>query len=726
MESVKKKGWSLRYTPGDATADEAILDIASSLGVSEAVARLIYNRGYKDAKSADAFLNVDASALHDPYEMKDMRHAVIRTSEAVENGEKITIYGDYDVDGVTSVTLLYTYLSSLGANVDYYIPVRAKEGYGLSCGAIDQIKASGTQLMITVDTGITAVTETEYAKSLGIDVVVTDHHECHGELPDCCAVVNPHRPDCRYPFKELAGVGVVFKFICAYEIMRHPQMDAFKCVDDICDKYIDLVAMGTVADVMPLSDENRYIVKKGLEVINQTERVGLAALIEAATRPNTIEKTPPKKRKINSGFISFSLAPRINAAGRISSASKAVELLLEKDGYRAAVMADELCEINSERQRQENSIAEQAYAMIEETCDLERDRVIVLDNDDWQQGIIGIVSSRITEKYGLPSILISFAGTVDGEPRLDDVGKGSGRSVKGLNLVGALGHCRDLLVQFGGHELAAGLSIQRSNIEEFRKKINEYARELLGDDDLGVQVEADCEISVDEIDLATAQDIARLEPFGVANPTPMFIVRDLYVDKIVPMGGGKHTKLMLSRGRESLAAVCFGMAAFELNIYQGERVDVVCQLAVNEFRGKSSVQLIVADVMLSRALTESYEADRGKYTKFMSGEAIEISRELIPTRSEMAEIYKFFRLENTCGRDLFNVRSLRTQLSDRLGCIVDGFKLRVMIRMLDDMRVCSVDEQENDYFYIEVCKNASKTNIEDAATYKRLTSLLAE
>lgn len=726
MESQNKKGWSLRYVPGDAAADEKINNIAATLKVSCAVARLLYNRGYSDATSAEAFLRADESSLHDPYEMKDMRHAVIRILEAVQNGERITIYGDYDVDGVTSVTLLYTYINSLGAEVDYYIPVRAKEGYGLSNTAIDSLKESGTQLMITVDTGITAVNETEYAKSLGIDVVITDHHECHGELPNACAVVNPHRPDCQYPFKDLAGVGVVFKLICACELMRLPDISAEQCIARICDDYLDLVAMGTVADVMPLSDENRYIVKRGLAAIEETERVGLAALIEAATRPNTIEKVAPKKRKINSGFVSFSLAPRINAAGRINSASKAVELLLETDEDIAAEKAEELCEINSERQRQENCIAEQAYAMIEQTCDLENDRVIVLDNDKWQQGIIGIVSSRITEKYGLPSILISFDGSVGDGPEYDDIGKGSGRSIKGMNLVDALGYCRDLLVQFGGHELAAGLSVKRCNIDEFRKRINEYARQQLSDEDLGVTVTADCEITPDEIDISTVQDISRLEPFGVANPTPLFVVKNLVLDKIIPMGGGRHSKLLLSSGQHSFQAVCFGMAASVMDFYPGEHVDVLCQPSINEFRGKISVQLIVQDVKLNEDLSVRYCSDREKYKKLMSGEKVDRPSNIIPTRSEMAEIYKFFRLENTCGRLLFNYRALRSQLSERFGCFIDGFKLRVMVRILDDINVCELDEQNNDYFYLEVRKNASKTNIEESATYKRLSSMGAE
>ena len=726
MDLNTNKRWSLRYTPGDSGADKEIFDIANGLGVSEVVARLLYNRGYSDVAMAERFLDASVTELHDPYEMADMRHAVLRISNAIALGEKITIYGDYDVDGVTSVTLLYTYLRDLGADVDYYIPVRAKEGYGISLGALDTVKAQGTKLIITVDTGITAVKEAEYASELGMDMVVTDHHECHGELPCACAVVNPHRPDCPYPFKELAGVGVVFKLVCACEIMRCSELSAFECVQSVVERYVDLAAIGTVADVMPLVDENRIIVKMGLAAINDTERCGLAALIEAATRPNvTAEKYPTKKRKINSGFISFSLAPRINAAGRISSASKAVELLLEEDAEAAAFMADELCDINAERQRQENCIAEQAYAMIEKTCDLENDRVIVLDNDSWQQGIIGIVSSRITEKYGLTSILISFDGAVDGEPLGTDVGKGSGRSVKGINLVGALDYCRDLLVQFGGHELAAGLSVRRSNIPLFRERINEYARQHLGESALIPSIEADCEISADEISLSTAEEIARLEPFGVANPAPVFMLRSMTLDKIVSMGSGKHTKLMLSCGESVFQAVYFGVAASTIDLYPGEQVDVMCQLAVNEFRGTSSVQLIVQDLRLSEETVKQYKTEKSDFEKIQNGERFCASMDILPTRAQIADVYKFFRYENTCGRTLFNHRMLSRNISRQVGYHINGVKLRLILRILEDMNVCDVDEQNNDYFYLEVFKNAAKTNIESSDTYKRLVAQCA-
>ncbi len=720
----KKKVWSLRYTPGNSETDSEINGIADTLGVSEVTARLIYNKGHHTAAEAKIFLGASVGMLHDPYDLKDMDKAVQRIAHALDNNEKITVYGDYDVDGVTSVSLIYLYLKALGADIDYYIPSRSKEGYGLSNMAIDNLKASGTQLIITVDTGITANNETEYAKSLGMDMVITDHHECSGELPQACAVVNPHRPDCPYPFKELAGVGVIFKLACAYEIYRRRYIDRLECIENVCRSYIDLVAIGTVADVMPLVDENRIIVKRGLAVIDDSPRCGLEALIEASlagnTRPAVGEKYPQKKRKINSGFISFTIAPRINAAGRISSAEKAVALLLEEDFERAAVMAEELCEINLQRQREENSIAEKAYKTIEEKHDFENDRVIILDDDSWQQGIIGIVSSRITEKYGLPSILISFDGATRGYSSFDDVGKGSGRSVKGMNLVDALSHCKDLLVRYGGHELAAGLSVMRCNIDEFKKRINDYAREHLNPDDFCVGYEADCEISADELSLSLAEEISMLEPFGVANQTPSFIVRDMRLDKIISMGAGKHSKLLLSSGEESYQAVCFGMSAANLDYYVGERLDLLCQLSANEFKGQISLQLVVQDIKLSTALEQLYEKELSRYKEIISGAAISSVEDVIPTRADIADVYKFFRYENMCGHTVFTYRMLHALIGEQLGRDISGVKLRFITSILKEINVCDVENSGEEYFCVEVCQNAAKTNIELSQTYKKL------
>ena len=722
----KKKVWSLRYTPGNSETDAAIEKLAREMKVSKVTASLIYNRGFSDAKSGEAFMRPTEDTLHDPFLMKDMDRAVERVSEAIRNGERITVYGDYDVDGVTSVTLLYLYLKSLGADVNYYIPLRAKEGYGVSRAAIDTLSERGTRLIITVDTGITANKEVEYAKELGIDTVVTDHHECHGELPSACAVVNPHRPDCTYPFCELAGVGVVFKFVCGYEIARCPSLTPAEAMHNICEEYIDLVAVGTVADVMPLVDENRVIVKLGLALIDGGARVGLAALIEAAnnssaTRPATgVAEKNTKKRKINSGYISFSLAPRINAAGRISSASKAVELLLAEDNDKASSLADELCEINLIRQREENSIAEQAYKVIEESHDFERDKVIVLENDTWQQGIIGIVSSRITEKYGLPSILISFAGATDGDSDPHDVGKGSGRSVKGINLVEALDHCKEHLVQFGGHELAAGLSVMRCNIPSFRRMINDYARESFPEDIFVLKYEADCEIPAEELSMGLVDEISMLEPFGVANQSPMFLVSDMTVERVISMGAGKHTKLMLSSGGKSYTAVCFGMSVSSVDFHFGEKIDILCQLAVNEFRGQKSLQLIVQDIRLSPSLEARYEDEKTRYKDIVGGASHTKEEDLIPTRADVAHVYKFLRYEGMCGHTMFSYRVLHSAILEQLNIDLNSAKLRFIIDILADMKVCEIERYGDDLFEFEVSKNAQKSNVELTSTYKML------
>lgn len=658
-----------------------------------------------------------------------MDKAVSRIRAALEKKEKITVYGDYDVDGVTAVTLLYLYLKSLGADINYYIPSRNKEGYGLSKMALDNLNDGGTKLIITVDTGITANDEAEYAKSLGMEMVITDHHECHGNLPDACAVVNPHRPDCPYPFKDLAGVGVIFKLVCAYEVFLHCDEDRASCIKRVFDEYCDLVAIGTVADVMPLTDENRVIVKHGLNMLSETERLGLAALIDATNNSGSNSGKPAvgdkknKKKKINAGFIGFALAPKINAAGRISSAEKAVALLLSESPEKAEKMACELCEINQCRQKEENRIAEEAYKIIEESHDFEHDKVIVIDADNWQQGIIGIVSSRITEKYGLPSILISFDGSSRGYSSMDDIGKGSGRSIKGMNLVDALYYCRDLLVRFGGHELAAGLSVMRCNIEDFKKRINEYAREHLTEDLSCIKYEADCTVMAEDIGIDLAEELCSLEPFGVANPTPVFLVKDLTINKIISMGSGKHSKLLLSSGDRNFHAVYFGMPASDIDFYSGEQIDLLCQININEFRGQETVQLIVQDIRLSGEFVKKYGVEKSRYCEINSGMAFTPDEDVIPTRNDIAQIYRLIKQEVSIGHTLLNLRFLRSQLSEIMQKPVSFTKLRFAISILDDINVCGIGKENDGVISVEVYQNAAKTNIELSETYKRLVCM---
>ena len=724
MKEIKREHvWSVLYTPDGSETDQKIARISEDTGVSSITARLLYNRGYDTPQKARDFLSTDITSLHDPYLMKDMDRAVARISQALENQESIAIYGDYDVDGVTSVTSIYLYLQSKGADVVYYIPSRDKEGYGLCEAAIDVLADHGISLIITVDTGITADEEVRYAATLGIDMVITDHHECRSELPPACAVVNPHRPDCPYPFKELAGVGVVFKLICAYEISecRKRGIGASEAVAAVCRDYVDLTAIGTIADVMPIIDENRYIVAVGLKAVENTRRCGLDALIEASSHnPNARQDQPPKRKKITSGFIGYGIAPRINAAGRISSATKAVELLLEQDPDMARERAAELCKINTQRQIEENRIAEQAYKTIEQEHDFQNDRVIVLEDDSWQQGIIGIVSSRITEKFGLPSVLISFDGATRGYASLDDVGKGSGRSIKGMNLVDALTHCSDLLTRYGGHELAAGLSIARCNIDEFRKRINQYARENLDSDALDIRYEADCEVDIHSLSMPLAVELTKLEPFGVANPTPELIIRNLTVNKVIPLGAGKHCKVILAKDGLQMQAVWFGVPASTFPFSVSDCVDVMFQLSINEYQNVKSLQMIVKDMRISDEYAEKCKWEKERYQQILEGAEFSCAENVVPNREDIAEVYKLLRRECRIGHNTFSHKTLLSTLNLTSALQINYVKLKFIIMILKELSLCGVKEPGDNLYIFDVYCNAAKTNIENSEILKKL------
>lgn len=720
----KLKKWSLLYCSGDAERDAAIAALSEQTGLSPIMARLLYTRGYRTVKEVNAFFRQEEFCLHDPYLLQDMHLAVERIEEAVARGERIAIYGDYDVDGVTSVSLLYLYLTSYGADVGYYIPSRTKEGYGVSKTAIDTLKSRGVELMITVDTGITAIDEIDYAKSIGIDTVVTDHHECRTELPRACAVVNPHRADNVYPFVELAGVGVVFKLICAFEMAqcrRRGETD-IDGVRRVCREYADLVAIGTIADVMPVVDENRLIVTLGLRLLENTSRPGLRALIEAASGSKTGEGSKYlKKRKINSSFIGFTVAPRMNAAGRVSNASIAVELLLSEDPAQAQTLAEALCDLNLQRQTEENRIAERAYQKIEETVGGENNLVIVIDDDEWKQGIIGIVSSRITERYGLPSILISFDGSVDGTPSGEDIGKGSGRSIKGMNLVEALTHCEDLLVRFGGHELAAGLSIRRADIDEFRKKINRYAATCLDGETLCLSIDADCEVEMRDLTLNLAQEIASMEPFGISNPVPNFILRDARIARVIPMGGGKHMRMILEKDGIEMTAVRFGVTAEDIAAFEiGERVDVLFQLNINEYQGVTSLQMIVQDIRVSEAQERLLRMAVARYEEIRGGAYFTEREGVLPNRDDMAVVYTALRKEFRAGHTVFSMRRLLALLQNHGHGEIGYIKLTFIIRIMQELQICGVFEPCPDTYLFEFQYQTTKTNIEKSSILRKL------
>ena len=720
FKEKKEKNWLIKSSDNSAYR-VGVSEIAASLGINPVVAKLLYNRGYTSVESAKAFVYMESEMLLDPFKMKDVEKGISGIKAAIEEGKKITVYGDYDVDGVTSVCTLYLYLKSIGANVDYYIPNRAGEGYGVSPAAIDAIKENGSTLIITVDTGTTAVEEVEYAKSIGVDFIITDHHECRSDLPDALAVINPHRPDCEYPFKELAGVGVVFKLICAYEerVKGYSRIQAAKRIFSL---YADLVAIGTIADVMPIKEENRIIVRYGLSMIENTDRIGLAALIDAASAKNDAQRSAQRKKKvkITSGYIGYTLAPRINAAGRIKTASLAVELFLSDNKARAKEIAEELCRTNKERQAEENKIMQEAYEKIEK-YDIEKNPVIVLDADTWHHGVIGIVASRITEKYTRPAILVSFEGNESETPSPDDVGKGSGRSIKGMNLVDALCHCSDHLVKFGGHELAAGLSVTRGELDNFRRLINEYAVSNLSEKDMVQTVEADCELDFSDVNLALAKGIQLLEPYGVSNPIPAFVLRGVTVNDINGISDGKHTRLSIGNGRYTLSAMYFSNSPESLNIFVGDKVDVLFNLDVNEWGGRESAQLIVRDIKPSVSENEKYEIEKARFEEIRNGASFTAEENILPDRDDFACVYRFIQASVRSGIDVISHKDIisRIRVSEEESNI--GYvKLKVIIMVFTELNIIGIENLPDETYKFKLHYSTTKAKLEKSTLLRRL------
>lgn len=562
-----KKKWLLKeFDKG------RILEISKTFRISPLTAITLYNRGIREDEDIKRFLSRDLGIMYDPFLMQDMDKAVKRIYAAKEANEKITIYGDYDVDGITSIAILYKYLSDMGISVDYYVPDRMQEGYGVNRNALDKIKERGSSLIITVDTGITAVEECVYASTIGLDVIVTDHHECKEVIPDVYAAIDPKRKDDKYPFKSLAGVGVVFKLIQA--------LDGENSLQDLMDKYADLMCLGTVADISPLIDENRVIVTEGLKRFKTTSNVGLKALIDVST----------KGKAITTSTIGYIIAPRINASGRLGCATRSVELFLTDDEENARNLANSLCEENSLRQQTEQKMFKEALEYIDCHPEIKDDKIIVIPHENWHHGIVGIVSSKITEKFYKPSILFAIDG---------DEAKGSGRSVSGFNLFGALENCSDLLEKFGGHELAAGLTIKSKNIEDFRKKINNYSKDSINEAMLVPTILLDAAIKVPYITIDTVHDINKLQPFGVDNPAPAFAVRSIKIHKISVMSEGKHLRMTLLKDGKYLDAVGFGMGEYYHHLEEGDIIDVAFALDINDYKGFQNVQLILKDIKKS-------------------------------------------------------------------------------------------------------------------------------
>lgn len=550
-----------------------VVEISKQFHISPLTSIILYNRDIREDADIAEFLDCNLENLHDPYMLKDMDKAVSRIKKARENNEKITIYGDYDVDGITSIAILYKHLTEMGFEVDYYVPDRIQEGYGVNRDALDKIKASGTKVVITVDTGITAVEETEYAKSIGMDIIITDHHECKEKIPEAFAAIDPKRKDCKYPFKNLAGVGVAFKFIQA--------MDENCSVAELMEKYSDLICLGTVADISPLVDENRIMVTEGLKRFKNTKNVGLKALLDVSITNN---------KAITTSTIGYIIAPRINASGRLGCATRSVEMFLTDNRDKAYELAEGLCEENTIRQQTEQKMFAEALEYIENNPQIKDDQILIIPHENWHHGIVGIVSSKITEKFYKPSILFAIDG---------DEAKGSGRSISGYNLFEALENCGDLLEKFGGHELAAGLSIKTDNIEDFRTAINKNAALKIDEKALVPTVSIDAVINPTYITLDTVDEINKLQPFGVDNPTPIFAVRNIKIHKISTMSDNKHLRMTLLKEGKFLDAVGFGMGDYYNHLKEGDFINVAFGLDINDYKGYKNVQLIVKDIKIA-------------------------------------------------------------------------------------------------------------------------------
>ena len=551
--------------------ENKIEEISKKYNINKLLSTILVNRNIINEKDINKFLKPTRKDFHDPFLILDMDKAVERIIQAINNKENVTIYGDYDVDGITSITVLKSYLQDRGLEVNTYIPNRLDEGYGLNNDAIDKIAENRCKLMITVDCGISAIDEIKYATSLGIETIVTDHHEPGEDIPKALAVIDNKRKDSNYPFRELAGVGVVFKLIQAITIKLGLSEEEYL-------KYLDIVCIGTISDIVPLVDENRVITKLGLMLVKQTRNVGLRAILQVSGYS-----------KIDSNTISFGVAPRINACGRMGVAEEALNLFLSKNINQVNELARKLNEHNRVRQEREKVIFENAKKQIEENH-LDKNNTIVVAGENWHHGVIGIVSSKITEMYFKPSILLSFEE--------DGTGKGSGRSIPGFDLHEALMKCDDCIEKFGGHSMAIGITIKRENFEKLKNKLEQIAIEEHIDKIVPV-IKIDAKINLAEVNKEMVESLKELEPFGEGNKMPIFAFKNLKIDSIRALSEGKHLKLTLKDNNIIVNAIGFNMGELAEDYRIGDKIDVVGTLEINSFNGTDNLQINMKDIMKS-------------------------------------------------------------------------------------------------------------------------------
>lgn len=648
------------------------------------IAMLLDIRGVTQDEEIAEFLSGD-TLYASPFEIKDMDKAADRIRAAIENGERICVYGDFDADGVTATALLYSYLSDIGADAIYYIPSRETEGYGMHRGAIDRLYERGVKLIVTVDNGVAAIDEIAYARTLGIETVVTDHHAVPETLPDAVAVVDLHRSDCNSSFKELSGVGVAFKLVQAIE-------GDYADVDSLLENYADLVAIGTVGDIVSLRGENRVLVKKGLMHINNSDRLGITALIEEAGLSG---------KRITVGNLSFNLVPRINAGGRLGLSQKSVTMLLTEDEEYAMDIACELSADNAERQRIERDILSDIDDMIREDPSIINNAVIVICGDGWHKGVIGIVASRVKEVYMKPTVVISCDGKEC---------RASGRSVTGFSLIDAVFSCSDLLTQCGGHPMAVGFGIRRENIEEFIQRINRYAS---GHEAPVPTLELDCKLNPAQLSVDLAKGLSLLEPYGAGNPTPLFGLYRMTLRDIRLIGGGKHLRLTLLRGDSTVYALRFNTTPAEFPYRADDVVDLAVTLDVNVYNNNESLSVVVRDMRFSDTDDDAALSSKELFERFCRGDGIsrDEALSLIPTREEFAVVYRFLRPDGYH----YSFDSLLYRLPGEIGC----GKLRVILECMNELGLIAINEGLYD-FEIEMLRVDKKVDLNASVIITKL------
>ena len=662
---------------------ELASDIAEEYDIDPFCSLLLVSRGITDDSEIFDFFSKECR-LSDPFEIKDMDKAAARIRKAIEEKEKILIYGDYDADGVTSTALLYLYLKSENADVITYIPDRNSEGYGLNLDAVKEISEKGVKLIITVDNGISAFNEADYISSLGMDLVITDHHKASHTIPQAVAVVDPHRYDCPSEFKLWAGVGVAFKLVCAL---------SDKTTDELLDLYSDLVTIGTIGDIVSLTGENRAIVKHGLKILNKTTRPGVKALKQIAGVDG---------KEINASTVAFSLVPRINAIGRISSAEEAFRLLISEEEGNALFYAQTVDSSNVTRQDVEKIISGEAEAQIRNNPEMLYDRVLIFSGENWHGGVIGIVAARLTQKYGKPCIVI----TDDGKEA-----KGSGRSIEGFSLYEAINSASHLLNHFGGHTLAAGFGLDSENIDDFKKAVQDYAKTV---EMPFATVALDCKLKPEFISADVLDVISALEPFGAGNPQPMFGLFGMTLTSVQPIGGGKHLRLSLRRGNATVSALYFGVTLNDFPYDEGDILDLAVRLEKNEYMGQTKVSIYIKDVHMSGTDDDKYLRSVRLYEKLKRKEKLSKKQiEFItPTRQNIADVFRFIRSNKGWKHDL-DVLCYRLSSDGSDAC-----RVLTAIDVLEELGIFRKNGNE-----ILLADTECKVNLEDSKLLGYLKSL---